>query len=87
MFCHFPICCLESSVVFDCINPDFLYFFTLSNFQVITSLLCQHWNWRYRAMYKLDSPQCVSLASSACISDSTPEALLYLRDGEIVLNH
>ncbi|XP_053399736.1 uncharacterized protein LOC123558465 [Mercenaria mercenaria] len=52
------------------------------NCWVLTSFLCSHWKWNYRALVKLDSPQCFTLADSTCALDSTPEALLYLLDEE-----
>ncbi|XP_060578249.1 uncharacterized protein LOC132735325 isoform X2 [Ruditapes philippinarum] len=50
------------------------------NCWVLTSFLCSHWKWNYRALVKLDSPQCFTLADSTCALDSTPAVLLYLQD-------
>ncbi|KAK3607713.1 hypothetical protein CHS0354_016738, partial [Potamilus streckersoni] len=53
------------------------------NCWIITSFLCTNSTWKYRAMYKLSSPQCTTFTESACLFDRTPEALLYLNEGHM----
>ncbi|KAL3881071.1 hypothetical protein ACJMK2_033266 [Sinanodonta woodiana] len=52
------------------------------NCWIVTSFLCTNSTWKYRAMFKLSSPQCSTFTESACLLDRSPEALLYLNDGQ-----